>query len=78
LVFYKIVIYPFLTALAPGRQSCRFYPTCSCYARDCLESLPLYKASFYISKRLLKCSPLYKGQDYFDFAPDVNKQRKSK
>ncbi len=40
---------------------CRFYPSCSEYAREALEVYPLYYAIWLIIKRLLKCQPLCKG-----------------
>lgn len=38
--------------------SCRFIPSCSCYAEEALQNLPLRKACFCIFKRLIRCRPL--------------------
>ena len=40
---------------------CRFTPTCSNYAKECYQKFNFTKASFLVSKRLLKCNPLFKG-----------------
>jgi len=42
----------------PLPPSCRFYPTCSHYAIDCLRQLPLLGAMRAIGWRLLRCQPL--------------------
>lgn len=51
-----IRIYQWLSRPLP--PSCRFYPTCSHYAIDCLRQLPLLGAVRTISWRLLRCQPL--------------------
>jgi putative membrane protein insertion efficiency factor len=40
---------------------CRHYPSCSNYAIEAVEKLPLYKALPKIIIRVLKCNPLFKG-----------------
>lgn len=40
---------------------CRFYPSCSHYALEAIETLPLPKALFKIAYRLLRCGPWSKG-----------------
>lgn len=39
---------------------CRFIPTCSQYAKECYEKFSFPKASLLVTKRLLKCNPLFK------------------
>ncbi len=39
---------------------CRFTPTCSQYAKECYQKFHFLKASFLVTKRLLKCNPLFK------------------
>ena len=56
---YKIVISPYL---AP---SCRYLPTCSEYAIDCLKTYGLIKGFFKATKRILSCHPFSK-RDSFD------------
>lgn len=52
---YQRLIAPFLP------PACRFHPTCSEYACQALERLPLHKAVGRILARLLKCHPFHEG-----------------
>ena len=56
---YKMFISPYL---AP---SCRYLPTCSEYAIDCLKTYGLIKGLFKATKRILSCHP-YSKRDSFD------------
>ncbi len=49
---YKLVLSPYL---AP---SCRYLPTCSEYAIECLKTYGLIKAIAKGSKRILSCHPI--------------------
>ena len=49
---YKIFISPYLT------PSCRYLPTCSDYAIDCLKTYGLIKGITKSSKRILSCHPI--------------------
>lgn len=40
---------------------CRFYPSCSQYAKECLELYPLPAAGAKIARRLLSCHPFHPG-----------------
>lgn len=40
---------------------CRFYPSCSQYAVETIETFPLWKAFLKITWRLLRCGPWSKG-----------------
>lgn len=40
---------------------CRFYPSCSHYALEAFEKLPLHIAFFKTLIRLLKCHPFHPG-----------------
>lgn len=53
--FYRYFISP----LFP--QTCRFYPTCSQYAKDSILEFGVFKGLFYSFKRLLKCHPYHHG-----------------
>lgn len=55
---YRLVVSPLL----PGR--CRFYPSCSAYARECFEALPPHRALVKSVWRILRCNPWNEG--YFD------------
>lgn len=39
---------------------CRFTPTCSQYAKECYQKFNFVKASLLVTKRILKCNPLFK------------------
>lgn len=54
---------------------CRFYPTCSNYAKECYTKFNFFKASLLTTKRLLKCNPLFKGG--YDPVP-LSKEEKEK
>lgn len=53
--FYQYAISPLLGA------NCRFTPTCSQYAVEAFDKLPLYKAAYKVLFRLLKCHPFHPG-----------------
>lgn len=52
---YKYFISPFLP------PSCRFYPSCSCYAEDALRKYGFIKGSWLAVKRVSKCHPFSAG-----------------
>jgi uncharacterized protein len=56
---YRMFISPYL---AP---SCRYLPTCSEYAIDCLKTYGLTKGLLKATKRILSCHP-YSKRDSFD------------
>jgi len=43
-----------------SHSHCRFYPTCSNYAIEALETHGAIKGSFLTIKRILRCNPLNK------------------
>ena len=53
--FYRYVISPLL----PNR--CIYYPTCSSYALEALETHGAIKGTILAVKRILSCNPLAKG-----------------
>jgi len=53
--FYQYFISPLLG------NNCRFYPSCSEYAKEAVVKLPLHKAFLKIIWRLLRCHPFSKG-----------------
>lgn len=55
-----------ISPLIPGR--CRFYPSCSEYAKEAIKIHDPFKASLLILMRLLKCQPLHAGG--FDPVPE--------
>ncbi|HEY5672278.1 MAG TPA: membrane protein insertion efficiency factor YidD [Malonomonas sp.] len=64
--FYRYCISPLLP------RSCRFYPSCSTYAREALLTFGLFKGLYLTLFRLLKCHPFHPGG--FDPVPAINKQ----
>lgn len=52
---YRLLLSPFF-----GGQ-CRFYPTCSQYAREAIEVHGALKGSWLTVKRLLRCGPWHPG-----------------
>lgn len=40
---------------------CKFYPTCSNYAKEAIENYGSFKGMVLTIKRILKCNPLNKG-----------------
>ena len=55
--FYQKVISRYIFVGA----HCRFYPTCSEYAKEAHEKYNFFKATFLTIKRILKCHPFHKG-----------------
>lgn len=53
-------------------RSCRFYPTCSSYARECIITFGAFKGIYLAVRRLLKCHPYHKGG--FDPVPLIKNQ----
>ncbi|MCX6124427.1 MAG: membrane protein insertion efficiency factor YidD [Proteobacteria bacterium] len=57
--FYQMFLAPFVYVLAGTR--CRFYPSCSHYAIQCLDKHTFPMAITRISGRILKCGPWHPG-----------------
>lgn len=53
--FYQLVHLPFF------RGSCRFYPTCSQYGIEALQTHGLLKGFYLAVFRVLRCNPFCKG-----------------
>ena len=56
--FYRTHIRLFLLHLG---VKCKYYPTCSEYAKQAIEKYGPFKGLFLSLKRFLKCNPLSKG-----------------
>lgn len=52
---YQFTLSPFIG------QNCRFTPTCSSYAIDCLQKHGVVTGSALTIKRLLSCHPWHEG-----------------
>jgi putative membrane protein insertion efficiency factor len=55
IVVYQKLISPFLL------PSCRFYPSCSTYARLALKKYGILKGGIISLMRILRCHPLHPG-----------------
>ena len=53
--FYRKHISPHLPSM------CKFYPTCSCYAIEAIETHGAFKGGLLTLRRLIRCSPLSAG-----------------
>tara|TARA_X000001036_G_scaffold438918_1_gene488125 strand:- start:5476 stop:5736 length:261 start_codon:yes stop_codon:yes gene_type:complete len=66
-LYFVVKIYQrFISPFFP--KSCRFQPSCSQYALDCLKKHSFFKSLYLISKRILKCHPF--GSSGYDPVPD--------
>ena len=52
---YQRFVSPFLGA------NCRFFPSCSSYAREALEKHGMLRGGWLSMKRLCRCHPLHPG-----------------
>ena len=57
--FYQWLISPVLAALF--RSGCRFYPSCSEYARLSIERYGVLRGSVMAARRLSRCHPFHPG-----------------
>ncbi|AAO91410.2 hypothetical cytosolic protein [Coxiella burnetii CbuK_Q154] len=53
-------------------SSCRFYPSCSCYAETALKRFGVIKGSGLTVWRLLRCHPFHPGG--VDFVPEKSNE----
>lgn len=60
ILLYAIKIYQKVFSGTFGRR-CRFYPTCSEYARQAITKYGSIKGSYLSMRRVLKCHPFHKG-----------------
>jgi putative membrane protein insertion efficiency factor len=63
ITFYKTLISPVLP------PSCRFFPSCSDYARSSIEAHGILRGCYLALRRLLKCHPYHEGG--FDPVPEA-------
>jgi putative membrane protein insertion efficiency factor len=55
LKFYRYCVSPMLG------PTCRFYPSCSCYAEEAIERHGALRGSYLTARRLLRCHPWHEG-----------------
>lgn len=53
--FYRTFLSPYLPC------ECRYYPTCSQYAREAIEKKGIIKGVLVSLKRILRCNPMSEG-----------------
>ena len=58
---YQVAISPFLHALFGPGSGCRFYPTCSEYARIAFREHGLIRGGWLALRRILRCHPFHPG-----------------
>lgn len=44
-----------------SHSKCKYYPTCSNYAKEAIERFGAIRGSFLAIKRIIKCNPFSKG-----------------
>ncbi len=63
---YRYLISPMLG------PTCRFYPSCSCYAEQALQQHGAIRGSYLTVRRLLRCHPWHEGG--YDPVPQLHNQ----
>lgn len=53
--FYQYFVSPLLGS------NCRFYPTCSAYAKEAIQKRGTIIGLYLATKRILKCNPFFHG-----------------
>jgi putative membrane protein insertion efficiency factor len=71
---FLIKYYKFVSKILP--DMCRFYPTCSTYAYQAIEMYGLFKGSFLVFKRIIRCNPFCNGG--LDPVPVIKKKTNGK
>lgn len=66
---YRFLLSPFLG------QCCRFYPSCSSYGIQAMNTFGFFRGSFLTLKRILRCHPWNEGG--FDPLPEVKHYAKN-
>ena len=62
LIFFIKVYKRFISPLFEAHGvKCKYYPTCSEYAKQAIEKYGVIKGSFLSLKRIIKCNPFSKG-----------------
>ena len=60
--FLVLLIQVYQRMISPVLPSaCKFYPTCSEYARQAIERYGAWRGSYLAARRLLRCQPFHAG-----------------
>jgi putative membrane protein insertion efficiency factor len=54
---YQVLVSPVLTMIFGPTAGCRFIPTCSCYAREAVQTHGAIHGSWLAAKRVCRCHP---------------------
>jgi putative membrane protein insertion efficiency factor len=71
---YQLTLSPLKQVFFGTNCSCRFQPTCSCYARSAFMRYGFWRGSWYALRRILRCHPWHPGG--YDPLPSLNNQDK--
>jgi uncharacterized protein len=63
LFFLSFIIMVTKAVLIVPAGTCKFTPSCTEYAKEAVQTLPLHKAMILIVKRLLRCNPFTRAGD---------------
>jgi len=69
---YQIFISPYLP------RSCRYYPTCSVYAKEAIDEFGLIKGTLIAARRVLRCHPFAPGGIDPVVKPSIEKNNSSR
>jgi putative membrane protein insertion efficiency factor len=60
--FFLLLIDVYTVCISPLLpKSCRYYPTCSMYAKEAIVEHGVIRGLYLTIKRLLKCNPFFSG-----------------
>ncbi|MGB0408781.1 MAG: membrane protein insertion efficiency factor YidD [Opitutales bacterium] len=71
---YQLTVSPAMHAILGPGSGCRFYPTCSCYAREALAKHGFFTGAWLSLRRILRCHPW--RQAGFDPVPDLKSEHR--